>query len=258
MLLREAMRLLETKLGAVIDCEALHPAFAESDALQLSPDQYHHHGSYCRRRKFTPGGMAGCAANKERSKEVAAYGREFHGCCPFGVWDCAAPVLLDGRLAAILYVGYGREPGSPGKEARRAAAAAARWLRELVRLELEQWKMQQFLHPRKKRDETYYLEQARRFIDRRYPFDPSLSDLAEMLHVNENYLGGVIRHAAGCSFREMLLATRLREAELLLIAYRSMPVGEVANRCGFRDGNYFSTVFSRKFGCSPRDYRRRK
>ncbi|MFR6640189.1 MAG: helix-turn-helix domain-containing protein [Christensenellales bacterium] len=35
-------------------------------------------------------------------------------------------------------------------------------------------------------------------------------------------------------------------------------ITEIAGRCGYSDPNYFSVVFSRKFGVSPREYRKNK
>ena len=137
--LQKAIRQLELKLGTVIDLEVLHPAFAEMPELQLAPDQYHHHGDFCRWAKKQPGGINACAANKARSRKVALRGRPFWGFCPKGVWDYAQPVLFDGELAAVIYLGYllppghefapgwnGRRPGELSRERRREIGSYAR------------------------------------------------------------------------------------------------------------------------------------
>ena len=72
--LQKAIRQLELKLGTVIDLEVLHPAFAEMPELQLAPDQYHHHGDFCRWAKKQPGGINACAANKARSRKAGGTG----------------------------------------------------------------------------------------------------------------------------------------------------------------------------------------
>lgn len=99
MKLSDAMRRLELELGAVVNLEVLHPGFVEYPELALASDQYYHHGEFCRWAKLRPGGLKVCSENKARSKLLAACGRSFCGCCPNGIWDCAAPVLLDGYLA---------------------------------------------------------------------------------------------------------------------------------------------------------------
>ena len=42
-----------------------------------------------------------------------------------------------------------------------------------------------------------------------------------------------------------------------LLRYGNMTISDVAAECGFDDSNYFSVVFSRASGVSPRDYRQR-
>ena len=265
--LQNAIRRLEIKLGAVIDLEVLHPAFAEMPELQLAPDQYHHHGDFCRWAKKQPGGIAICSENKVRSRRVAARGRPFWGFCPKGVWDYAQPVLFEGKLAAIIYVGYllppgvefapgwsGRRPGELSRARRSEIGVYAEFLAKYVLLELECYR-ESVTGRGKKRDDGYYLEQCRHFIERSYHLNPALADLAEILHVNGNYLGGVIRQASGKSFRELLTERRMQEAENLLRYYpRKFSIGEIGHKCGFSDSNYFCTVFKTRTGLSPREF----
>ena len=42
-----------------------------------------------------------------------------------------------------------------------------------------------------------------------------------------------------------------------MIRTTAMQISEIAANVGFYDYNYFSKVFHRKFGCSPREYRKR-
>ncbi len=265
--LQNAIRHLELKLGTVIDLEVLHPAFAEMPELQLAPDQYHHHGDFCRWAKKQPGGLSVCSANKAHSRKIALRGRPFWGFCPKGVWDYAHPVIFEGNLAAIIYLGYllppgqefasgwnGRRPGELSRERRSEIARYAAFLGEYVILELESYRESRGGCGKKRGDE-FYMEQCRHFIERSYHQNPALSDLAEILHVNVNYLGGVIRRAGGKGFRELLSERRMQEAELLLRHYhRKYSIGEIGRRCGFSDSNYFCTVFKSRTGMSPREF----
>ncbi len=265
--LQTAIRRLESKLGTVVNLEVLHPAFAEIEELQLAPDQYHHHGDYCRWTKKQPNGISACSANKARSRKIAARGKAFWGFCPKGIWDYAQPVLLENELVAIVYIGYllppgtelpsgwsGRQPGVLSRERRREIGTCADFLARFVSLELEQYAESSSRHG-KKREETFYMEQCRHFIGRLYHLNPALADLAEMLHVNVNYLGGVIRKTSGKSFRELLTERRIQESEHLLRFFNhKYNISEIGYKCGFLDSNYFCTVFKKWVGLSPREY----
>ncbi len=254
MTLFEAMQAVERRLGLVVNLEVRHPILSECDSLQLPPAGYRHHSEFCSARKLSPGGLMKCAANKERSCTVAAQGRPFYGRCPAGVWDYARPVCYQEELIGIFYLGTPRPaeyPGVPLAEIRHCSD----FLAEFIRLELERCRAS-LASARRKRDDAYYLDQTARYLERAYHRAPSLAELAKLLRVNSNYLGGVLQRASGKTFRQQLTEFRLREAVLQLEAFGSdRTISEIGWRCGFRDSNYFSTVFRKAFGCSPRNYR---
>ena len=59
----------------------------------------------------------------------------------------------------------------------------------------------------------------------------------------------------GRTIKEYQCLLRLRRAEQLLTE-TDLPIAEIAQRAGFSDVFYFSKVFHREKGCTPRDYRR--
>ena len=78
--------------------------------------------------------------------------------------------------------------------------------------------------------------------------------LAEQLHVSRVTLYRMIRRAFGCTPKEYLDRSRLREAVKLLIGTH-LPVREISRACGFTYANYFSRLFRVKMGCSPESFR---
>jgi AraC-like DNA-binding protein len=64
------------------------------------------------------------------------------------------------------------------------------------------------------------------------------------------------RQATGSTFVEYLNQIRLREAYRLL-RETPLPVGEIAEQCGFSDQSYFDRRFKAYFGIPPRELRRR-
>ncbi len=83
----------------------------------------------------------------------------------------------------------------------------------------------------------------------------ALPELAAAAHMSVNNFLRVFRTATGYSPIDYLLRLRVRRAAELL---RTTPltVGEIADRSGFADSNYFARQFRRIVGQSPRTYRR--
>ncbi|OBB89313.1 AraC family transcriptional regulator [Mycobacterium colombiense] len=92
-------------------------------------------------------------------------------------------------------------------------------------------------------------------IDRRLAEPLSLRDVAVELGVTPGHLTTVVRRRTGRPVGEWIGERRMAVARGLL-AETDLPVREVARRVGVRDPGYFSRLFSRAHGTSPRDWRR--
>lgn len=82
----------------------------------------------------------------------------------------------------------------------------------------------------------------------------SVGEQAARLGVSLNDLRRVVRRAAGCAPKEYLLRVRLNRAKALL-AGSDLTVAEVAREVGHHDPAYFTRVFTRRSGMSPRAFR---
>jgi two-component system, response regulator YesN len=65
-----------------------------------------------------------------------------------------------------------------------------------------------------------------------------------------------VRELFGATFPELVTSVKLREGARFLSS-TDHPIGEVAAMVGYKDQNYFSRLFRRQFGLSPRSFRRR-
>jgi AraC-like DNA-binding protein len=63
-----------------------------------------------------------------------------------------------------------------------------------------------------------------------------------------------VRRRTGRTVQEWIIERRMVEARELL-AETDLPVGEVARRVGIPDAGYFSRLFSRAHGGTPRQWR---
>jgi AraC-like DNA-binding protein len=81
----------------------------------------------------------------------------------------------------------------------------------------------------------------------------SLSDLAERVGFSPDHLGEIFHKEMGMTPVAYRTRLRLARAKELLIS-TPMPISEIARDTGFPDANYFSRVFRRSYGMSPREY----
>ena len=99
------------------------------------------------------------------------------------------------------------------------------------------------------------LEQFFRLVDDHLSGRLSIPFLCRKLGVGKTFLCQKIKAATGRSINQYILDIRMNKArELLRIT--DLQVGEIARRTGFADYNYFSKVFKKSTGCTPRDFRR--
>jgi AraC-like DNA-binding protein len=84
----------------------------------------------------------------------------------------------------------------------------------------------------------------------------SLDDVAEVLHISKSNVIRIFKRAYGITPYEYLLAEKMEVAKALLVSTH-MTVSEIADRLAISDGHYFSTLFLRRVGMRPLEYRRR-
>ncbi|OMC09270.1 MULTISPECIES: AraC family transcriptional regulator [unclassified Mycobacterium] len=93
-------------------------------------------------------------------------------------------------------------------------------------------------------------------IDRRHAEPLSLRDVADELGMTPGHLTTVVRRRTGRTVGEWITERRMATARALL-AETDLPVAEVARRVGLPDPGYFSRLFGRAHGASPREWRHR-
>ena len=81
-----------------------------------------------------------------------------------------------------------------------------------------------------------------------------ISDLIRISGYSRTRLFALFAAEAGLSPNDFILRCRIERAKELLRA-ASVPLTQVALDCGFSSSTYFSTVFRRYVGCTPRQWR---
>lgn len=99
-----------------------------------------------------------------------------------------------------------------------------------------------------------YLDLAIQFIHDHYRENITLKDIADHLQISESYLTKIFRGKTSYSVVEYLTQYRLKRAiELLMDA--GVKIYEIAEKVGYQDSRYFSTLFKKEMGLTPSEFR---
>lgn len=92
------------------------------------------------------------------------------------------------------------------------------------------------------------------YISRNYMRNLTLDDVAKHVHLNSAYFSTLFKQSTGSSFKEYLNMVRIEESKRLL-ANTDYSIIDIALAVGFEDQSYFSKVFKKYTGLTPRQYR---
>lgn len=95
------------------------------------------------------------------------------------------------------------------------------------------------------------------YIMANYRMDISPETIAQNLHISVGYMNSILSSSLDMSIVSFINALRIAHA-CELLEQSSLSVEEVANSVGFNDPKYFSRIFSKVKGLSPREYRKSK
>jgi len=101
------------------------------------------------------------------------------------------------------------------------------------------------------------IRQVRDYIEEHYAENVTLTDMAELVHMNSYYFSGYYKKKTGQNFRDYLTEVRLRNAMHLLLT-TDLKSYEIAERVGYRDYRAFNETFAKKYGSTPAAYRKEK
>ena len=236
-----------------------------------------HSKQFCNIAKSTHKGSARCLRCKALANTKAILGKEaFAGHCFWGIYEAAYPVVINGSVAAVVYVGnaivdrakseslienscrrIGVDPVSLYLELDNCeylddpneAAAIAEIVGDYIRIVCAK-------APQTVTKEHWLVTSLKRHAENSQTEETSLHELAVTYHKNEKYIGRLFKRAVGVSFHEYCNQIRLQKAAELLKGTQSK-VLDVALECGFDNVSYFNRLFKKTYGISPSDYRKR-
>ncbi|MCR5704202.1 MAG: response regulator [Eubacterium sp.] len=104
---------------------------------------------------------------------------------------------------------------------------------------------------------TYLVKEAQDYIAEHYTENLSLACVADILGISSGYLSTIFSQNLNCGFVDYLNSVRIDRA-CCYLEQNYLKTYEVAYKVGFHDEKYFSKVFKRIVGMTPREYRLRQ
>lgn len=93
-----------------------------------------------------------------------------------------------------------------------------------------------------------------KYVEQNYMDDLSLLDIASAFFVSREYISRKFKQEFGINFSDYLATYRIDKAKQLM-QNPHLKISQIAEMVGFRDVKYFSKVFKKQEGVSPKMYR---
>lgn len=101
---------------------------------------------------------------------------------------------------------------------------------------------------------TDYVARAVKFISCNYQHDISIKTVAESLYISESYLSRLFKNKLDQTFVDYLTYFRIKTA-CSLLKEPDIKIYNVANMIGYKDQRYFSVIFKKLVGMTPKEFR---
>jgi len=226
-----------------------------------------HATAVCDAAKSVPGGRDSCIRCRNIVlRKCVRYKKSFGGLCAKGVYEYCRPVIKNGNVVAVVFVGNilmdsvhqrlklrkhvkpsllrTMEPDFTPAECVRVANIMETYILFL----LEQY------GDTMEKSFSALIENVKIYIEENLLQDISMTHLATFFGYNEKYLGRLFKAKTGQSISEYCNIRRVSIAKKLLRNSRQR-ISDIAGQCGFNNVTYFNRIFKKITGQSPQTYR---
>ena len=98
------------------------------------------------------------------------------------------------------------------------------------------------------------IKKAMLYISENFSTPLTLEAVADQIHLHPAYFSSLFKQSTGSSFKEYLNMVRIEESKRLL-ANTDFSIIDIAMAVGFEDQSYFSKVFKKYTGLTPKQFR---
>lgn len=276
------MATLEELLDILCENTDMHISVTDTSGITYHPPftlpyKYRIHSrKFCDMAKSTRKGYEQCMKCKRVCNKLAVHRRKpFGGLCSFGLYEIVYPIIIDGNLKCILYIGNlvkdleesKKKLSNTIKASGNDFEAMSEHLSYLNKRtsQIRYFAIPELIsdffihHTGDASDKTskyhWAVHMARDYIRTNYSKPITLKNIADSCFINPKYLGRIFKSQIGISFHQYLSDFRLKEAASQL-RHTNNTVLEIAMNCGFCSASYFNNTFHKKFGMTPSVYKK--
>ncbi len=231
----------------------------------------HHTGPYCYFVTNVCYMQKPCNMKHFKLLEKAADG-SFFGSCYAGVGEFIYPIKCDTQVIGYISVGAFRDKTSTEKAHHFAAKhnIPIKQIDELAKKHLRSdvpskdyidsaieplvYMIEQYYDNLYDNGENHLITQIHKYIVARRHEKITMEDLSEELNYSVSTLSHLFIKSMGMTLPEYLNSTRLKEAKWYL-ENSDTSIAEISKFLGYSSCNYFSAVFKKSFGITPKKYR---
>lgn len=200
-------------------------------------------------------------------KKALAQKTDFGGICINGIFEYTRPVLIDGEVACVIYIGNYFDKENKEKLYSKIGeniSLIESLEKDLTKQDIEticdliEGHIITLLEKYNDSSKTNPLiENIKNYILFNLDYDISISLIAEIFHYNKLYLGRLFKKETGKSITDYINLQRLKYACQLLTT-TNQSIISIASLTGFNNVTYFNRLFKNVYGVSPKTYRAQK
>lgn len=238
-----------------------------NEKCALSNERKIHSGKLCEEFKsLGRNGFKRClkcrnlALKKALSEKV-----DFGGLCINGIYEYTKPVIIDDKVACVIFIGniltgdgrekIGRrvdihkdienlaEPGFDFEKCKKLALMVEGHIRILIEKYSDE-----------EQSTNSLMKNIKSYINSNLESELQISSIAKIFHFNPKYLGRLFKKEEKISINEYICAKRIERGATLLCT-TSDSVVDISYSVGFKNVTYFNRMFKERYKMTPLKYR---
>lgn len=236
------------------------------NAKTALPSEYLYHSKPICRFAKTAGNISGCFKCKNLALiKAVKCNAPFLGVCVNGIYEYCHPIINDGAVIGVIFIGNIMPPPELSKRLKRFTSSPSlinsleptideKELNRLGNL-IENYIL--YLVNEFPLSENFdpIIQNIKAYIEENLTFSISSALISKTFNYSEKYLGRLFKKKTGFTIKEYINHRRLKMAQKMLQS-SDMPITDIASKVGYNNISYFNRIFKNAFSVSPSQYRK--